>query len=110
MEKIVKQLIFVFLLGVCTTESMAQSSQTQSKQLPSWAPDSSCMQEYERTTQHSTRCKEQLLNANKRVQEESIKCANAMQKVYDSCGTGKNANELCYKKSRPELNAACSGM
>jgi hypothetical protein len=103
-------MFLLFLIGSCISDSMAQDTPTQSKLLPSWAPDWSCMEEFERTTQHSVRCKEQLSIATKRMQEESIKCSDAMQKVYGLCGIGQNANEACYKKYRPDLNAACSGM
>jgi hypothetical protein len=110
-SRLLKPLMFLlFLIGSCISDSMAQDTPTQSKLLPSWAPDWSCMEEFERTTQHSVRCKEQLSIATKRMQEESIKCSDAMQKVYGLCGIGQNANEACYKKYRPDLNAACSGM
>ena len=112
MKKFPKQLLVVFfsVAVAYASSSLAQSTSPQSKPLPSWAPDSSCMQEYEKTTQHSARCKEQLVIASKRMQEESEKCTDAMQKMYGLCGIGPNANEACYKKHRPDLSAACSGM
>jgi hypothetical protein len=65
------------------------------------------MAEFERTTQHSSRCREQLDYAKKRMDEQTQKCTDAMKKVYGLCGTGRDANEACYKKHRTTLEAAC---
>lgn len=105
-----RQLIVVLFFDAYTACCMAQSLPLQSKHLPSWAPDSSCIQEFEETTQPSAVCKEQLVITNKHIQEESKKCTDAMQIVLDICGIGKNAKEECYKKYRPDLSAACGGM
>jgi hypothetical protein len=106
--KIIGQIVILALFVASgTSKGIAQIISTPPKPLPSWAPDSSCMQEFERTTKHSARCQEQLEYAKKRMDEETKKCTDAMKKVYGVCGIGPDADYACYKKYRANLEAAC---
>jgi hypothetical protein len=68
------------------------------------------MKEFERTTEQSARCREQLEYAKKRMAEETKKCTDAMKKVLGLCGSIEaDANDACYKKHRPYLETACGG-
>jgi hypothetical protein len=74
--KSVSQLVIAGLfIALGTPNGIAQVTSTPPKPLPSWAPDSSCMAEFERTTQHSARCREQLDYARKCMDEETKKKA-----------------------------------
>jgi hypothetical protein len=108
MKKIVPLLIASFCIAAGAPHGAAQVSEQLAKPLPSWAPEPHCMKEFERTTQHCPQCAEQRDNAAKRMQEEMKKCTDALQKVYDACGIGKDMNEACYKKRRPYLEANCA--
>jgi hypothetical protein len=99
--------IVALFIALAMSKGIAQVISIPRKPLPSWAPDSSCMKEFERTTKHSARCQEQLDYAKKRMDEETKKCTDAMKKIYELCGIGPDANEACYKKQRPNLEAAC---
>lgn len=108
MKKISHLLLAALCIAAGASQGMAQVTVQPAKPLPSWAPEPSCMREFERKTQHSPKCAEQRDYAVKRMQEEMKKCADAMQKMYDVCGAiGKDMNEACYKKHRPYLEANC---
>jgi hypothetical protein len=107
MKRMCQFVIVALLIALGMSAGIAQVTSTPPKPLPSWAPDSSCMQEFERTTEHSARCQKQLDYAKKRMDEQNKKCTDAMKKVYGLCGIGPDANEACYKKHRTDLEAGC---
>jgi hypothetical protein len=107
MKRVFRLVIVALFIALAMSKGIAQVTSTPAKRLPSWAPDSSCMEEFERTTEHSTRCRKQLEFAKKRMDEETKKCTDAMVKANGVCG--RLANEACYKKQRTTLEAACGG-
>jgi hypothetical protein len=107
MKSAAQLVIVAVFVALGTSHGIAQVTSTPPKPLPSWAPDASCMAEFERTTEHSARCREQLELARKRMDEQTNKCSEAMKKVVGLCGGVRDANEACYKKHRKTLEAAC---
>jgi hypothetical protein len=108
MKSVSRLVIVALFIALGTSTGIAQVTRTPPKPLPSWAPDSSCMAEFERTTEHSARCRKQLDYARKRMDEQTQKCSDAMKKISELCGAiGRDGNDACYKKHRTSLEAAC---
>lgn len=56
----------------------------------------------------SPNCRKQSEAAGQRILEKTKICNEAVQKMIRICGTGKDANEKCYKTHRAELEGICS--
>jgi hypothetical protein len=127
----------IALLSFITISLMAQSGFAQSKTVPSWYPDSSCVQQYESVGKAcasqprpitaiqqciqekvSAECISQMKNAQNRLSQILPKCTEAnqnfIQELKSTCGNASKENEACYKRIRLEfetkIQEACGGM
>ncbi|MDD2272172.1 MAG: hypothetical protein PHP95_10845 [Desulfuromonadaceae bacterium] len=132
-----KFIVVSVLASLSTISLMVQNCFAESKKIPTWYPDSSCVQQYEsvgkvcasqpRPTSAiqlciqekvSAECISQMKNAQNHLSQILPNCTEAnknfIQKLKTTCGNASNENEACYKRIRLEFEAniqeACGGM
>jgi hypothetical protein len=128
--------LFAGIISFASISLMHTTCFAQSKTAPSWYPDSSCAQEYERVGKDCTsqlreistiqqclqekvrpECVNQMKNAQNQLKQIFPKCLEVNQTFLQkmaSCNNSSKDPNLCLNKTRREfenkLHEACGGM
>ncbi len=132
-----KVMVVSALISFIIVSLFVQNCFAQSKTVPSWYPDSSCVKQYESAgkicasqprpmsviqqciqEKVSAECISQMKEAQNRLSQILPKCTEAnqeyVQKLKATCGNATNENGACYERIHlefePKIQAACGGM